>query len=234
VDERIVAHKPRTLDFAQAAALPLTAITAWELLFDRFGIDPTGRHRGRRLLVLGAAGGLGSIAIQLARRAGLVVVATASRPETAAAVREFGADHVVDHREPLRPQLESLGFPDVDYVANFVDVNLYWDLACDLVAPQGHIGLVTTPRGPVDLTPLKNKSASVHWEFMFGRPMFGTADLIEQHRLLSEVARLIDAGELRGTLREILRPIEAATLREAHRRLESGRTIGKLVLEGWD
>ena len=234
VDERIVAHKPRTLDFAEAAALPLTSITAWELLFDRFGIDPHGKHRGRSLLVLAGAGGLGTITIQLAKRAGLVVIATASRADSIAASREFGADHVIDHSQPLPPQLAALGYPQVDYIADFVDVNLYWDVMMQIVAPQGKIGLVTTPKGPVDLEPLKNKSASVHWEFMFGRPMHKTEDMIEQHRLLSEVARLIDAGELRGTLRERLSPINATTLREAHRRIESGRTIGKIALENWD
>ena len=234
VDERIVAHKPRTLDFAEAAALPLTSITAWELLFDRFGIDLHGRHRGRTLLVLAGAGGLGTITMQLAKRAGLIVIATASRPDSVAASREFGADHVIDHSQPLPPQLAALGYPQVDYIADYVDVNLYWDVMMQIVAPQGKIGLVTTPKGPVDLEPLKNKSASVHWEFMFGRPMFKTEDMLEQHRLLTEVARLIDAGELHGTLRERLSPINATTLREAHRRIESGRTIGKIALENWD
>ncbi|MFO1515603.1 MAG: zinc-binding alcohol dehydrogenase family protein [Lysobacterales bacterium] len=233
VDERIAAHKPRSLGFADAAALPLTAITAWELLFDRFGIDPQGAQRGRSLLVLAGAGGLGLMTLQLAKRAGLVVIATASRAESTAACREFGADHVVDHAQPLPPQLAALGHAQVDYVANFVDVNRYWELACAVVAPQGKIGLVTTPRGPVDLEPLKNKCVSLHWEFMFGRPMFATPDLIAQHRLLTEVARRIDAGELRGTLRQRLSPINAANLREAHRRIESGRTVGKIVLEGW-
>ncbi|MCE5232493.1 MAG: zinc-binding alcohol dehydrogenase family protein [Mizugakiibacter sp.] len=234
VDERIAGPMPKTLDFAEAAALPLTALTAWELLFDRFGFDPEGADRGRTLLILAGAGGLGSIAIQLARRAGLTVIATASRAETVEWCRRMGADHVVDHRQPLRPQIEALGLAAVDAIGCFTAAEAYWPQMADLVAPQGRIGLVVGMKAAVDLEPLKNKSASVHWEFMFTRSLYHTPDMVEQHRILARVAELVDAGALRSTLAETLAPIDAANLRAAHARLESGRSIGKLVLRGWD
>jgi zinc-binding alcohol dehydrogenase family protein len=234
VDERIVGRKPRSLDFAAAAALPLTTLTAWELLFDRFGFDADGGDRGRSVLMIAGAGGLGSIAIQLARRAGLAVIATASRPETVAWCQSMGADHVIDHRQPLRPQLEAVGFRHVDAIGCFTGAEAYWAQMADVVAAQGRIGLVVGLRAPLDLELIKNKSASVHWEFMFTRAMFGTADIRRQHEILTQAADLIDRGELRTTVTETQRPINAKNLREAHRRLESGTTIGKLVLAGWD
>jgi zinc-binding alcohol dehydrogenase family protein len=233
VDERIVGRKPASLDFAQAAALPLTTLTAWELLFDRFGFDADGGDRGRSLLVIAGAGGLGSIATQLAHRAGLVVIATASRPETADWCRHMGADHVIDHRQPLRPQLEALGLRHVDAIGCFTAAESYWAQIADIVAPQGRIGLVVGLRAPLDLEAIKNKSVSVHWEFMFTRAMFGTADIVRQHEILARAAELVDRGELRTTVTQTLRPINAANLREAHRRLESGATIGKVVIAGW-
>ena len=234
VDERIVARKPGTMDFAQAAAIPLTAITAWEAFFDRMKIDPAGAHRGRSLLIIGGAGGVGSIGIQIAKVvAGLKVVATASRPETVAWVKELGADHVVDHSKPLRPQMEALGMEQVDYIANFNDPDRYWDEMGDLVAPQGAVCMIVGPKGPLAQDAVRGKSATVCWELMFTRPRFKTPDMIEQHRLLARVAELIDAGKIRGTLRETLRPINAANLRAAHAKLESGTMIGKLVVAGW-
>lgn len=233
VDERIVGPMPRTLDFAEAAALPLTALTAWELLFERFGFDADGADRDRTLLMIAGAGGLGSIAIQLAKRAGLTAIATASRAETVDWCRRMGADHVVDHRQPLKPQLEALGFAAVDAIACFTAAEPYWAQMADLVAPQGRIGLVVGMKQAVDLEPLKSKSASVHWEYMFTRAQYRTPDMIEQHRILARVAALVDAGALRTTLTGTLAPINAANLRAAHARLESGRSIGKLVLRGW-
>ena len=233
VNERIVGHKPAKLDFAEAAALPLTTLTAWELLFDRFGFDADGGDQERTLLVIAGAGGLGSIALQLARRAGLTVIATASRPETIDWCRRMGADHVIDHRQPLRPQLEQAGFRHVDAIACLTAVEPYWTQIVDLIAPQGRIGLVVGLRGPLDMEAIKNKSASVHWEFMFTRAMFGTPDMQRQHEILERVAQLIDAGELRSTLTQTLQPINAANLREAHRLIESGATIGKVALAGW-
>jgi zinc-binding alcohol dehydrogenase family protein len=233
VDERIVARKPRTLDFAPAAAIPLTAITAWECYFDRMKIDPGGANRGQTLLIIGGAGGVGSIGIQIAKIAGLRVIATASRPETVAWVKDLGADHVVDHSQPLRPQIEALGLKHVDYIANFNDTDRYWGEMGDLVRPQGAVCMIVGSKGPLAQDAVRGKSATVCWELMFTRPRFKTPDMIEQHRLLTRVAELIDAGRIRGTLRETLRPINAANLRAAHAKLESGRTIGKLVVAGW-
>jgi len=233
VDERIVAAKPKSLDFAHAAALPLTALTAWELLFDRFGYDVDGGDQEHPLLVIAGAGGLGSIMLQLARRAGLTVIATASRPETVAWCKRMGADHVIDHREPLRPQLEAAGFRHVDAIACLTSAEPYWQQIADLIAPQGRVGLVVGLKGPLDLESIKSKSASVHWEYMFTRAQYRTDDMIRQHEILARVADLIDHGELQSTLTQTLAPIDAANLREAHRRLESGATIGKLVVAGW-
>jgi NADPH2:quinone reductase len=233
VDERIVGRKPASLDFAQAAALPLTSLTAWELLFERFGFDEGGTDAGRSVLIIAGAGGLGSIAIQIAKHAGLNVIATASRSETIDWCKRMGADHVIDHRQPLRPQLQDAGFKHVDAIACFTGAEPYWTQLADLIAPQGRIGLVVGLRGPLDLELLKNKSASVHWEFMFTRAMFATADMVRQHEILDRVAGLVETGTLRTTLTETLAPINAANLREAHRQLESGATIGKLVLAGW-
>lgn len=234
VDERLVGRKPNTLDFAQAAALPLTAITAWELLFDRmpYSLDMEGNTRS--LLIIAGAGGVGSIATQLARHAGFTVIATASRTETMDWCKSMGADHVIDHRQPLAPQLEALGFKQVDAVLNLADTDRYWEVIGEIIAPLGHVGLIVEPSGLLKIgDPYKAKSVGIHWEMMFARPRFRTADMIEHHRLLGRVASLIDAGELRSTHTETLGSINAVNLREAHRRLESGTTIGKLVLAGW-
>lgn len=234
VDARVAAAKPDTLDFAQAAALPLTALTAWELLFQRMPFDFDGDNRGRSLLVIAGAGGVGSIAIQLARHAGFDVIATASRPQTVEWCKAMGAHHVIDHRQPLQPQLRALGLEQVDAAINLADTDHYWQALGEIVAPQGHVGLIVEPAGPLHIgDPYKAKCIGIHWEFMFARPKFRTGDLVEQHRILARVASLVDAGELRTTLTEVLAPIDAANLREAHRRLESGQTIGKLALAGW-
>lgn len=235
VDERVVGRKPTTLDFAQAAALPLTTITAWELLFDRmpFAIDMEGN--ARTLLIIAGAGGVGSIAIQLARHAGFTVIATASRAETIDWCRSMGAHHVIDHRQPLAAQLVALGFKQVDAVLNLADTDRYWEAIGEIIAPLGHVGLIVEPTGLLRIgDPYKAKSVGIHWEMMFARARFQTPDMIEQHRLLNRVASLVDAGELRSTLTEVVGPINAANLREVHRRLESGSTIGKLVLAGWN
>lgn len=233
VDERIVGRKPKKLDFAQAAAMPLTSITAWEAFFDRMKIDIGGRHRGSSILIIGGAGGVGSIGIQLARIAGLSVIATASRPESIAWVKELGASHVVDHRKPLRPQIEALGMKQVDYIANFNDLDAHWAAMGDLVAPQGALVAIVANRNPLPMDAVRSKSATLCFELMFTRPRFQTPDMIEQHRLLNKVADWLDAGELRCTLRETLSPINAKNLQAAHTRLESGTMIGKLALKGW-
>jgi zinc-binding alcohol dehydrogenase family protein len=231
VDERIAGRKPKSLDFAQAAAVPLTAITAWEAFFDRMKIR---RDSGASLLIINGAGGVGSIAIQIARLAGLKVIATASRPETIAWVKELGAEHVVDHRKALRPQIEALGLKHIQYIANFSgELDQHWPAMADLVAPQGAVVAIVPNRDPLPMDVVRSKSASVCWELMFTRPRFQTPDMIEQHQLLNQVADWLDAGKLRTTLREKLSPISAANLRKAHEKLESGTMIGKLVLQGW-
>lgn len=234
VDERIVGRKPANLDFAQAAALPLTTLTAWELLFERIGLDAEGGDRGKSLLVVAGAGGVGSIALQLAHRAGLVAIATASRPETIDWCRKMGADHVVDHRRPLKPQLEALGFADVDAAINLADTDRYWEELGEILAPQGHLGLIVEPAGALRIgDPYKAKCIGIHWEMMFARARWRTPDMHVQGQILDRVAGLVEAGELRTTLTETLFPIDATNLRTAHAQLESGKTIGKVALSGW-
>jgi len=228
VDERIVGRKPKSLDFAQAAAIPLTAITAWESFFDRLKI----KH-DKAMLIIGGAGGVGSIGIQIAKQAKLNVIATASRPETIAWCKALGADHTIDHRKPMRPQVEALGLKFVDYIANFNDVDEHWAAMGDLVAPEGGIVLIVGNKNPLVVDAVRAKSAAICFELMFTRPRFKTPDMIEQHRLLNQVADWLDAGKLRGTLKETFSPINAANLRKAHEKLESGTMIGKLVLQGW-
>lgn len=232
VDERIVGRKPARLDFAQAAALPLTAITAWELLFDRLGVARGAQHGS--LLVVGAAGGVGSMALQLARKlTGLTVIGTASRPETQAWVRELGAHHVVDHRGDLLESVRAVAPDGIDYVMSLTHTEQHYEALVELLNPQGRLGLIDDPATPIDIRAMKRKSISLHWEFMYTRSLFHTRDMLAQHRILDEVADLIDAGALRHTQREHLGTINAANLRRAHAQLESGSTIGKLVLEGF-
>ena len=225
VDERIVGRKPKTLDFAQAAAMPLTSITAWEAFFDRMKIQS-----GKRILIISGAGGVGSIGIQLAKQAGLHVIATASRPESVAWVKALGADEIVSHRQSLTAQIKS----PVDYIANFSgELDAYWDAMAELVAPQGALVAIVGNTKPLPMDAVRMKSATVCWELMFTRPRFKTPDMIEQHRLLNKVAEWLDGGKLRCTMKETLSPINGANLRKAHERLESGTMIGKLVLKGW-
>lgn len=234
VDERIVGRKPSTLDFFQAAAMPLTTITAWELLFDRFGIARGNAAQGGTVLITGAAGGVGSMAVQLARRlTNLTVVGTASRSETQAWVRELGAHHVVDHRGDLKAQVLAVSPQGVDYVLSLTHTEQHYPALVELLKPQGKLGLIDDPATPLDITLLKRRSLSLHWEFMFTRSLFHTEDMKAQHGLLNEVADLVDAGVLRSTMREHLGPIDASHLRRAHAQIESAGTIGKLVLGGF-
>ena len=225
VDERIVGRKPKKLDFAQAAAMPLTSITAWEAFYDRMHVV-----QGKSMLIIGGAGGVGSIGIQLAKASNLKVIATASRPQTVAWVKELGADQVVNHRENLVSQIKK----PVDYIANFSgELDAYWGAMAELIAPQGAMVAIVGNQKPMAMDVVRSKSATVCWELMFTRPRFQTADMIEQHRLLNEVSARLDAGKLKCTLKETLSPISAANLRKAHEKLESGTMIGKLVLKGW-
>ncbi|MCW5629991.1 MAG: zinc-binding alcohol dehydrogenase family protein [Rhodoferax sp.] len=234
VDERIVGRAPRTLDFSQAAALPLTAITAWEMLFDRLGVAPGKQPGSKTLLVIGAGGGVGSILTQLASRlTSLTVIGTASRPETRAWVKELGAHHVIDHSRPLASELVNIGFPTVDYIVSLTNTEAHLAQIVEAIAPQGKFGLIDDPTS-LDATAFKRKSVSIHWELMFTRALFGTYDMIGQHRLLNEVADLVDAGLIRSTLAERFGSINAANLTRAHALIESGKARGKVVLENWD
>ena len=233
VDERIVGPKPRSLDFAQAAAMPLTALTAYEALFEQFGIDPGGRHAGKTLLIINGAGGVGSIAIQLAKLAGLRVIATASRPESQAWCRSMGADVVINHHEDIPQQLREAGSAEVDYLFNTVNTNAYWTVMGDVIKPFGRIASIVETSEPVDLGRLMRKSVSFSWELMFTRAIFQTPDMDTQHRILQQVAEWLDAGRLKTTVTETLSPISAANLRAAHAKVESGKMTGKLVLQGW-
>ena len=234
VDARLVGHAPTSIGLADAAALPLTAITAWELLFQRMPFAGERGGEGKSLLIIGAAGGVGSIATQLARRAGFTVIATASRDASIEWCYSLGAQHVINHRTPLAPQLLALGLAQIDVVLNLANTDHYWDVIGELLAPQGHVGLIVEPTGPLKIgDPYKSKCIGIHWEFMFARSRFKTADQAEQGRILERVAALIDAGELRSTRTDTLTPINAANLREAHRRLEAHQSIGKLVIAGW-
>jgi zinc-binding alcohol dehydrogenase family protein len=233
VDERIVGHKPKTLSFAQAAALPLTSITAWELLFDRLDVAPGKSVDPRTLLIIGGAGGVGSILIQLARRlTGLTVVATASRPESTKWCLDLGAHHVIDHSKPMKEQIATLKVPPVALVAALTNTEQHFPALADIIAPQGKLGLIDDPAS-LNVNLLKGKAASLHWESMFTRSSFQTPDMIAQHNLLDDVACLIDNGVLRTTLDKVLGQINAANLKQAHALLESGRSTGKIVLEGW-
>ncbi|MFD1956464.1 zinc-binding alcohol dehydrogenase family protein [Paenibacillus thailandensis] len=232
VDERIVGAKPATLDFAQAAALPLTSITAWEGLFDRLGVSQRREdNEGKSILMIGAAGGVGSIAVQLAKYVGLTVIGTASRSESAEWAKALGADYIINHNEEFVPQLKPFNLEQVDYIFCLNSTEKHWKSMADAIAPQGKICSIVETAEPLNITLIKNKSATFVWEFMFTRPMFQTEDMIRQHHLLNELSRLVDQGVIRTTIKEKLAPIDAATLRKAHAMLESGRTIGKVVVE---
>lgn len=234
VDERIVGPKPKSLGFAEAAALPLTTITAWEALFDRMMIDRNARdaNAGKVLLVIGGAGGVGSIAIQLGKLAGLTVIATASRPETIDWVKKLGADQVINHRNPLNDELTAIGIAHVDYILCTSETDQYFDVMAEIIAPQGRIATITEASENHNVDLLKAKSASFSYEFMFTRSMFLTPDMIEQHKLLATVADLIDAGTLKNTANESFGALTPESLRKAHALLESGKAIGKITFEG--
>jgi NADPH2:quinone reductase len=231
VDERIVGRKPERVGFAEAAALPLTTITAWEMLFDRFRI---GKASKGSLLILGAAGGVGSIAIQLARQlTKLTTIATASRPETQAWCYRMGAHQVVDHGKPLSGQVRTIVPEGANYVLALTRTEDHFDELVEAMAPQSAMGLIENPARPLEITKLKPKSISLHWEFMFTRARYQTPDMGEQGRLLNEVAALVDAGRIQTTMQANLGAINAANMKKAHALIESGKTIGKIVLAGF-
>ena len=235
IDERIVGHAPQQLDDASAAALPLTGITAWEALFDRLGISQSGEDEGKSILIIGGAGDVGSIATQLARRvAKLKVIATASRKKTIDWVKKMGADKTINHRHAIDEELKAIDVPQVDFILCLNNTAQHWTAMTNAIAPQGRIcSIVETPE-PVDLDLLKSKSAGFVWEFMFTRSMYQTPDMIEQQRLLNSIADHIDDGKLVTTVKQIIRPINAANLRKAHALVEQGNAIGKIVLTEWE
>lgn len=228
IDERIVGKKPSLLSDAEAAAMPLTLLTAWEALFDRMRINES--DKGKSVLIIGGAGGVGSIAIQIAKKiAGLQVIATASRPETVEWCKQQGADIVVNHKD-LVNEVQNAGFKYVDFILDFVNTNEYWDAMAELIKPQGHIASITGSATPVALNKLKNKSASFSWEFMYTRSTYQTEDMIEQHHILNKAAALFDNGTLKTTLNKTFNGLSADNLKAAHRLQESGKAIGKTVI----
>lgn len=235
IDERIVGHAPKSLSAAETAAMPLTSLTAWEALFERLGISMNGEaDKPGTLLVIGGAGGVGSIAIQLAAKlTSLSVIATASRETTAKWCRKMGASDVINHHDDMVERLDDLGHKQVDYILCCNNTDQHFQTMVDLIKPQGRICSIVDNTKPLPLQLLKPKSASFSWEFMFTRAKFKTDDMIEQHHILNEVARLLDEDILISTLQQVLSPINAANLREAHAIVEAGQMIGKLVLEGW-
>lgn len=237
VDERIVGNKPKSLSNSEAAALPLTSITAWELLFERLAIKQQHpdfiKQSNDIILIIGAAGGVGSILVQLASKlTGATVIATASRESSAKWVKKLGADYVIDHSKSLVEQVEQLEIGQVTHVASLTHTDSYLDSYIELLAPMGKIGLIDDPIS-IDIKKLKVKSLSLHWEFMFTRSMFKVSDMSEQHRLLNKVSDLIDQGYIQTTVGKNLGTINATNLRAAHKELESGKSIGKIVLEGF-
>ncbi|MBE9033137.1 zinc-binding alcohol dehydrogenase family protein [filamentous cyanobacterium LEGE 11480] len=235
VDERIVGRKPQNLDFAAAAALPLTTITAWEALFERLKIGRNSEDMGKSILIIGGAGGVGSIAIQLAKKlAKLTVIATASRPATIAWCQKMGADCVVNHHQNLAREVTKVGYEQVDYILCLNSTDHHWPAMTEAIKPQGIICTIVGNRDPLDMNELKNKSAGLVWEFMFTRSKYQTADMVKQRELLNEVSQLIDSGVLVTTSNDIVRPINAANLRSVHARIEQGNTIGKIVLADWN
>lgn len=233
VDERLVGHKPKSLSFAEAAALPLTSVTAWELLFDRLRIPRGKPQQAGTLLVVGASGGVGSILIQLARRlTALTVIGSASRPESQQWVLKNGAHHTVNHSMKLSEEVRKLGIQQVEYIIGLTHTDQHFDEIVELIAPQGAFALIDDPT-LIDVRKLKAKSASLHWELMFTRSTFHTPDMIEQHRILEQISTLVDEGLVRTTLGATGGRINAENLRKAHSAIESNKSIGKIVLEGF-
>ncbi len=234
VDERIVGHMPTGLDYVQAAAIPLTGITAWEALFDRLGVSREGKNEGSNILIIGGAGGVGSIAIQLAKRvAKLNVIATASRDESRQWCMTLGADYVINHRNSLVEELADKKLSNIEYILCLNNTDQHWPAMAEIIAPQGCICSIVENAKPIDLNDLKSKSATFAWEFMFTRSMYKTDDMIEQQILLNSIAELINSNELVTTVNEVIHPINAENLRKAHSLIEQGSAIGKIVLADW-
>jgi len=233
IDERIVGRKPQNLDFACAAAFPLTSITAWEALFERLNIDRNGADAGKSILIVNGAGGVGSIAIQLAKLAQLKVIATASRDETTAWCQKMGADEVINHRHDLAEEIEKIGYQNINYILCLSHTDGHWQAMTKAIKPQGTICCIVDNEHPLNMDTLKSKSAGLVWEFMFTRSMYQTEDMAEQGKLLNELSQLIEDGVITTTCNDVVKPINAQNLRDVHQRLEKGRVIGKIVLADW-
>ena len=233
VDARIVGRKPASLDWAEAAALPLTTLTAWEAMFDRLDVAKPVPGAAPAILIIGGAGGVGSIAIQIARqRTDLTVITTASRAETQEWVKELGAHHVIDHRRPLAAQIAELGIGAPAFVFSTTHTEQHAADIAELIAPQGRFALIDDPTA-FDIMLFKRKAVSIHHELMFTRSIYGTPDMHEQGKILDALAVLVDEGKIRTTLTERLSPINAANLKTVHALIESGAAKGKIVLEGF-
>jgi len=234
VDERLVGAKPKSLSFEEAAAMPLTTLTAWETLFDRLDIRRPVKGAANAILIVGGAGGVGSIAVQLASKlTDVTVIATASRPETQDWCRALGAHYVIDHTKPIAEQVEALGLGAPAFVFSITHTDTHFPEIAKVIAPQGRFALIDDPKDPIDISLLKGKSVSIHWESMFTRSTFQTADMERQHDILNEAARLVDEGTIKTTLADVLGPINAANLKRAHAFIESNRAKGKIVLSGF-
>jgi zinc-binding alcohol dehydrogenase family protein len=233
VDERIVGHAPQTLSNAEAAALPLTSITAWEMLFERININSNVGNSKPRLMIIGAAGGVGSIMVQLAKTlSNAEIIGTASRKVTKDWLLSLGADHVIDHSKPLIDGLNQLGIDDVTHIVSLTHTQEHYESILECIQPQGKFGLIDDPSF-LDATKLKRKSISLHWELMFTRPLYETSDMVKQHEILNEIANMIDRGQLKSTLGENFGRINAQNITKAHELLETDSACGKIVLEGF-
>ncbi|WP_048000257.1 zinc-binding alcohol dehydrogenase family protein [Lactiplantibacillus herbarum] len=239
VDERIVGHAPTELSPEASAAMPLTSLTAYEALFEQLAIpfDPQhledDQNQGKTILIISGAGGVGSIATQLAKLAGLTVIATASRPASVQWVKDHGADVVVNHRLDLVSEVKQAGYHDVDYLLGLNDLDGHWKEMCELIKPAGHIASITENKHPIDLKRLTKKRGTFSWEWMYSKSYYHTADMISQHTILDTIARLLDEGKLESTLTKTLTPLNAENLRQAHAMIESHHMIGKVVVKDW-
>ncbi|MBB1070391.1 zinc-binding alcohol dehydrogenase family protein [Limosilactobacillus sp. RRLNB_1_1] len=235
VDERIVGHAPKTLSDDEAAAMPLTSLTAYEALFEQLSLPTTSSvNKGKTILIINGAGGVGSVATQLAANAGLTVIASASRPESIKWVKEHGAKYTVNHRNNLVDEVRKLGYKYVDYILGLKDIDSHWKEMCELIKPEGTIASITENKRPINLRLLTPKKATFTWEWMYTKSYYHTSDMQTQHTILDTIAQLLDEGKLKCTLTRSLSPLNAATLRKAHSLVESGHMIGKVAVSGWE
>lgn len=234
VDERIVGHAPKELTDEEVAAMPLTSLTAYEALFEQMGLElNSSKNKGKNILIINGAGGVGSTATQLAHLAGLTVISTASRPDSIAWTKDHGADYVVNHRKNLITQVRKIGYKYVDYILELNDLDGHWKEMCELIKPEGHIVSITENHRPINLRLLTKKKAHFSWEWMYTKSYYHTDDMISQHEILDKIAQMLDNGKLKSTLNKTLSPLNAQNLRKAHKLVESGHMTGKVVVSKW-